>query len=269
MENESTLTAASTFCNNCGKKGHFFHQCRMPIMSNGIIAFRTVQENDHNRYEYLMIRRKDTLGYLDFLRGKYSLYQKSYIMNMIKQMTSAEKDILRKKSEHVKSRMTNPSQKDKLTTLIMGIHHANGDTYDLLSLLNESDHNYEVWTEPEWGFPKGRRNPNELDYECAVREFTEETGYSKCYLQDLSNLIPVQEVFTGSNYYSYKHKYYIMYMDPSHKDSQNTFQSSEVSGMEWKTLEQCLESIRPYNLEKRKMIQHVDRCLKQVSIVCI
>ena len=29
---------------------------------------------------------------------------------------------------------------------------------------------------PEWGFPKGRRNLKERDRECAVREFSEETG---------------------------------------------------------------------------------------------
>ena len=57
-----------TFCNNCGKNGHVFHQCKYPITSIGIIA---VRKNRDNQYEYLMIRRKDTLGYVDFMRGKY------------------------------------------------------------------------------------------------------------------------------------------------------------------------------------------------------
>ena len=76
------------YCNNCGKQGHLYHQCKMPITSIGIIVFRY---NDAN-IEYLMIRRKDTLGYLDFMRGKYSVYNKEYIMNMIKQMTTEEKE---------------------------------------------------------------------------------------------------------------------------------------------------------------------------------
>ena len=38
-----------------------------------------------------MIRRKDTLGFVDFMRGKYSIYNKEYILNMIKQMTNDEK----------------------------------------------------------------------------------------------------------------------------------------------------------------------------------
>jgi len=80
----------TSYCNNCGKHGHQFHQCKSPITSHGIIAFR---ENPlkNNVREYLLIRRKDTLGYVDFMRGKYSIYNKKYILNMIKQMTNDEK----------------------------------------------------------------------------------------------------------------------------------------------------------------------------------
>ena len=38
-----------------------------------------------------MIKRKDTLGYVDFLRGRYSLYNKLYLMNIINEMTIQEK----------------------------------------------------------------------------------------------------------------------------------------------------------------------------------
>jgi len=58
------------YCNNCGKYGHLYHQCKTPITSFGIIVFRI--KNDIP--QYLMIRRKDTLGYIDFMRGKYSAY---------------------------------------------------------------------------------------------------------------------------------------------------------------------------------------------------
>jgi 8-oxo-dGTP pyrophosphatase MutT (NUDIX family) len=42
--------------------------------------------------------------------------------------------------------------------------------------------------EPEWGFPKGRRNYNEKDIDCALREFSEETGYSKYSLKNIENI---------------------------------------------------------------------------------
>ena len=34
------------FCNNCGKLGHLFHNCRVPITSIGIIPLRIVKKFD-------------------------------------------------------------------------------------------------------------------------------------------------------------------------------------------------------------------------------
>ena len=36
----SVTTVSDFFCNNCGKAGHSFHQCKLPITSNGVIVFR-------------------------------------------------------------------------------------------------------------------------------------------------------------------------------------------------------------------------------------
>ena len=54
---------SNTFCTNCGKNGHLYHSCKKPITSSGIICFR---KNKDNKFEYLMICRKDSLGYVDF-----------------------------------------------------------------------------------------------------------------------------------------------------------------------------------------------------------
>ena len=82
------------YCNNCGKQGHLYHQCKIPITSVGLVTFRI----NNNAVEFLMICRKDTLGYIDFMRGKYSVFNKNYIMNMIKQMTNEEKIALKTKT---------------------------------------------------------------------------------------------------------------------------------------------------------------------------
>ena len=39
-----------------------------------------------------MICRKDTLGYVDFLRGKYSLNNKQQLLNLFNEMTIYEKE---------------------------------------------------------------------------------------------------------------------------------------------------------------------------------
>uniref|UniRef100_A0A6C0CLY5 Nudix hydrolase domain-containing protein n=1 Tax=viral metagenome TaxID=1070528 RepID=A0A6C0CLY5_9ZZZZ len=249
------------FCNNCGKYGHLFHICKIPITSIGVICFRVNQ----GELEFLMIRRKDTLGYTDFMRGKFSLKQKFYIINMIKQMTRNEKELLLNRYESYKISNNNSfNMKDKIIQLIKGINHE-GEFYDLKTIILESNLTSD-WQEPEWGFPKGRRNVQESDYDCAVREFSEETGYYTSDLKNIRNIVPFEELFTGSNYNSYRHKYYVMYIPYETSIKNNNYQKSEVSKMEWKTLDNCLKSIRPYNLEKKQVIQNVHNCLKNTLL---
>ena len=45
------------YCNNCGKTGHTFQNCKKPIISSGIISFKII----NNIKKYLMICRKDSL----------------------------------------------------------------------------------------------------------------------------------------------------------------------------------------------------------------
>jgi hypothetical protein len=44
------------------------------------------------------------------------------------------------------------------------------------------------------------------------------------------------------------------------------FQLTEVSKLEWKTLEECLDSIRPYNLEKKQLILNINKVLQEYSL---
>ena len=36
-----------SYCNNCGKKGHLYNQCKMPITSIGVVAFRFFNNELH------------------------------------------------------------------------------------------------------------------------------------------------------------------------------------------------------------------------------
>ena len=53
---EDINTNSTTVCSNCGKVGHLFYQCKLPITSYGVILFRFTNEP-----EFLMICRKKTL----------------------------------------------------------------------------------------------------------------------------------------------------------------------------------------------------------------
>jgi 8-oxo-dGTP pyrophosphatase MutT (NUDIX family) len=45
----------------------------------------------------------------------------------------------------------------------------------------------EYWDTPEWGFPKGKKNRNENDRECAIREFREETNIESHEIIEIQN----------------------------------------------------------------------------------
>lgn len=259
-------------CNNCGKSGHVFHKCKLPITSIGIIAFRI---SPNNEIQYLLIRRKETFGYIDFMRGKYTVQNKDYIMNMLKQMTYDEKQKLQcgnfdKLWKNIwgngiysnQYRSEEIISKEKYNILFEGTE-IKGKITTLNDLIQESNQ-FNTWEEPEWGFPKGRRNNQENDYDCAIREFCEETGYSPDNLIHIQNVIPYEEIFTGSNYKSYKHKYFLMFMNYDTSLKYGEYQKSEVSKMEWKNINECLLCFRPYNLEKIRIIQNINNFLENI-----
>jgi hypothetical protein len=46
----------------------------------------------------------------------------------------------------------------------------------------------------------------------------------------------------------------------------NNYQKTEVSKLEWKTIEESLESIRPYNLEKKQLITNINKVLQEYRL---
>ena len=135
----------------------------------------------------------------------------------------------------------------KLLQLKDGIYIDN-EFYDLNKLIETSNTN---WVYPEWGFPKGRRNYQENDIKCATREFIEETGFHENDFVIIKNVLPFEEVFMGSNFKSYKHKYYLAYM--MNERNLLNFQKSEVSKKKWISLDESLSLISPYNKEKKDL----------------
>jgi 8-oxo-dGTP pyrophosphatase MutT (NUDIX family) len=261
----------TNICNNCGKQGHLFHQCKLPITSYGIIVFRNSQEG----LQFLMLRRKDSFGFIDFIRGKYSPYNIHQLKTIIDEMSVDEKErIITLSFETLWKQMwcessTNNSQfkseeiisKKKFDLLKEGVTILESK----ITLKDLVEMSKTRWIETEWEFPKGRRNQKEKDLECALREFEEETGIDKNKLNVVENIIPFEEIFIGSNHKSYKHKYFLAYIENETDDLAN-YQKTEVSKLEWKTFDKCLESIRPYNLEKKELITNINKVLQEYRL---
>ena len=154
------------------------------------------------------------------------------------------------------------ASREKIQNLKEGIILEKNKLHYLHDLISEST---SKWVEPEWGFPKGRRNYQENDLDCAMREWEEETGYSRSQIKIINNLVPFEEIFTGSNYKSYKHKYYVAHM-PNDEPLSSDYQKTEVSKVDWVTISECLDIIRPYNLEKKDIIKNINRVLQEYRL---
>jgi 8-oxo-dGTP pyrophosphatase MutT (NUDIX family) len=283
-------------CSNCGKNGHVYKECTQPITSYGVILVSIENEknidylsnkinNDYNKYnhgiilkksddiltfcniknnvKFLLVQRKHTLGYIEFIRGRYNIDDADGIIILFKQMTPKE---IKKLSENefeilwndvwLEKRMMYQAEFNLSKKKFDKLKNPNKECLGLSFYAKNVD---PVWTQPEWGFPKGRRSGKENDIECAVREFREESSLKTDEFQILPNFMPIEERLTGTNGVYYKHIYYVglsntdavqnVKMDPT-----NNHQLEEIGNIGLFTFEEAIKLIRPYHIEKRKIL---------------
>jgi 8-oxo-dGTP pyrophosphatase MutT (NUDIX family) len=288
----------SNICTNCGISGHHYKACTEPITSYGIIGFR-VTDSGWNQaqklltddilnfpissVEFLMVQRRDSIGFIEILRAKYKVTDIDYISEQIAGMVQTERNAILTKSfddlwtglwgtttssNNRQYKQEYEQAKVKFEVLKVGFDH-NGKFYSFKTLC-ESIPVY--WSTPEWGFPKGRRNVFETDYKCAVREFCEETGLHESDLRIVENLEPIRETFFGNNGIHYCHIYYLAYI-PNYitvslqRDNQNMIR--EIGDIGWFTLNSALEKIRSTNIEKKGILLRASSLIKNVIPIFI
>lgn len=259
------------FCNNCGKYNHSFSNCIEPITSIGVICVKYNQTK--GEYEYLLICRKDTLGFIEFMRGKYGFSNKSHIQHIVNEMTNEEKNKIQTMTfDELWANIWHNNYGNKYKNE----RHASESKYDLLkngvtihkerlTLKDFVDASTTHWTEPEWEIPKGRRNYRERDIDTALREFEEETGISRSSIDIISNVIPFDEIFTGSNFKSYRHRYFIALL--KNNVTLDNFQKCEVSKIDWIPFSNLKDVIRNYSLEKIEILKKVNKLLETYRII--
>ena len=255
------------YCGNCGKLGHIYRECKEPIISLGIILYRM----NKGIKEFLLIMRKDTLGYVELIRGNYPLNDINYLENIVDEMTLTEKHRIKNdnfeklwnnlwvENEEKKIRYRNEYYKSLINFNKLNKGLTISDNKITLSEI--IDNSMSEWLEPEWGFPKGRRNIRENNINCALREFEEETDFSKEQIKLFPQQKPLVEEFIGSNNKIYKHIYYIAKMNTLIEpiiNKNKTIQLIEIGDIKWFTLEECLKKIRSYDVSKKKVLKDAD-----------
>ena len=211
-----------SMCNNCGKSGHHYNKCTSPTTSNGILLYR---QNENNVLEYMMICRKNTFGFIDFIKGyghtglNFNLYKFKLVVD---EMTNSEKQRIISAPNFLKlwsdlwnqpydSNVANSmNSTNKLcvnfNNMKRGFKTKCGKMFVLDDFIKKSQTSWDV---PEWEFPKGRRMCGESNIDCAIREFEEESGINSKHINIIRNIRPFDEIFVGSNLITYKNTYFL------------------------------------------------------------
>lgn len=266
-------------CRNCGHIGHLYRDCSRPITSFGIICYR--MNSTPINTEYLMIQRKDSLCFMEFIRGKYDLKNSTYIRHLLSGMTQDERKLLLSKTfdelwnyvwyQPCMPRQTNEYNhaKTKFDTLFNGVIHGDSKTNSkVITLAFLIETSISIHDDPEWGFPKGRRKVHEEDLKCAVREFTEETCIMGNDIEIDENMPPFEEIFFGTNNVLYRHVYYIAHIKKNVNsdiriDPTNINQAREVRAIKWFTFADGLVHIREHNSERKELFQQIHKLILQ------
>lgn len=247
---------------------NIFNNKKYNPMSKGI-GFESPNDIENfsmykNNIKFLMIRRKHSLGYIEFIRGRYNIENVDGIIFLFRQMTSNEikkignsdfddlwndlwQNNINKNNYHNEYLLSKKSF-EKLK---------NYDGENFLNLQFYVNNVKPTWKNPEWGFPKGRRNFKESDVECAFREFNEETCIENNEYVFLDKLIPIEEYLIGTNGVQYKHIYYLTLSTNDRVpviNEDNISQSSEIGDIGWFCYDDAIKLIRNHHIERRKLL---------------
>lgn len=274
MSYKNAITNKSYFniiCQNCGEKGHHMKDCLNPKTSLGIVLYK--RERDKN--DFLLICRRNTIGFVEFIRGKYVYSDIEYIKDLFRVMTKMEVEIIKTKPFEylweylwMDKKFNNPNdlKLKKNYTNALEKYNKIKNGYYVNNKLVKIDDFYEsldrFYDEQEWGFPKGRRSYCETDYEAALREFNEETQITHSDIRIISDTHRFEEIYKSYDNVTYKNIYYVAeYIGKSDIkiDDTNKMQYTEVSNIGFYALVDAMDKIRDYSIEKKNILAEINR----------
>jgi 8-oxo-dGTP pyrophosphatase MutT (NUDIX family) len=216
-----------------------------------------------NTIQVMMIRRKDSMSFAEFMRGKYDPDDEPYVGTLIKNMTLKEQAAIA--SEPFETLWKQLWGDDRTSADYV----PSRDKFNQLDRVRLMRENLSEYIEPEWGFPKGRRMRGETDMACAVREFGEETNIPREAYTVLKNIM-FEETFMGLNNVRYRHVYFVALLTQADLVNLNQrftpMQRREISGVAWKTFAEAEALVRPHHIERLGMLTQVRSALETFAI---
>ena len=285
------ITKKNNFCSNCNKLNHEYKDCKEPITSWGIILINLTNidksinhiENINiknkifnifpqnykelenlslymNNIRFLLVQRRHSIGFMDFLRGKYKIDNIDQINSLFQYMNKNEIKMIGELTfDELWSEMWN-NDTNYINNLKKEYYYAknhfeklkNGDGVDL-NLNFFVDNISPLYNFNEWGFPKGRKDKNESTLDCAMREFSEETGIDKNNIKIINNINPIEENLIGTNGIPYRHIYFVA--EISDNELPDISNNNEIGNIGYFNFNETQQLIRDYHFEKKNILQ--------------
>lgn len=237
----------------------------MPEKVSYGIALCRYNKEKNNRIEILMVKKRYSYEFINFVLGRYQMHNKKNLCDMFNNMSFAEKiDIFGMQFENMWYRIwiNNPTKQYNILNIYKNIdktmkmnHYMNdsdiykcfkqkknkfeknfGDNISLLRNLIINSSNSEIM----WEIPKGKLENNETCIDCAIREFYEETSIKHNNYRVFYNIDPVAETIIDDGC-TYRQYYYIAEctdeINPS-VNFENFKQISEVEQVKWVSIDE-------------------------------
>ena len=279
-------------CTNCNRQNHEYKDCREPITSWGIILVNlshvtNIKNLEHseinlrskifniypqnykelenlsnymNNIRFLLVQRRHSIGFMDFVRGKYKLDNIDQINSLFLHMNQTEIEMIKTKTyDELWNEIWNNDmirinnlKKEYIFAKLQFEKLKCGDETEL-GLDFFVDNVVPLYKFNEWGFPKGRRDKNESTLQCAMREFSEETGIDLDSIKIIENIDPIEENLVGTNGVPYRHIYYIA--ETNSDIIPDVSDNNETGKLGFFNFNSTCELIRDYHVEKKNILR--------------
>lgn len=234
------------------------------IRSYGIILVRNL--NTVEEPEFLLVCRRSTYCYVDYILAKYNENDLEYFNFMIRNMTLKERNKIIENSYEV---LWNELYSGSRTTVGPFYNYAQAKFVRMVEhFRKQHELQPSSYDSPEWGFPKGRLNFKEDPLDCAIRELYEETRITPEMYYIENSILPFEEKYVGTNGIGYRNVFCVAF--PKSKcegfiDTTNNAQMREIGNIKWMKYSQAMQTFRYNEKSKKCILEKVYDSIKKLN----
>ena len=236
---------------------HDNHHYQHSTTTYGIILFcrDPKHPNDLSKIQYLLGQRRDSISYWEFIKNGTA---KGALMEMHIGLMSDDERLrcLRYHDNNDFDTLWDDfcvfEQSNMWSTLkdrCKLMFHQNMETYRDVFIRCMSSTSPDVLHTTTWHFPKGRAQHSESELACALREFEEETGFSRHQIWVLDRNKCMNELYIGTNGKTYRTVYFLaetgtLLPFPIKKQSSRSkirpfYHTDEIAQLTWATADEA------------------------------